>query len=185
MFRFDCLMAAVLLAAPPDAPAPAVSPALFAYLQPALRALALETEVLDPREVRSVLVRAEDLPADLKLLRRRTHDLAGAPMLDDSLRFPEQVAVSDMLAFNRAYRQNVEKRLAAGVMNPAELSQALEETDQLYKVWNNVRDARCDSYYVTVRRHALKRLRELVGPQAYFCGRLPPHVPIWRFQRID
>jgi hypothetical protein len=48
-----------------------------------------------------------------------------------------------------------------------------------------VRDARCDYYYVTVRRLALKRLRELVGDEAYYAGNLPPCVPIWRLQEMN
>jgi hypothetical protein len=38
---------------------------------------------------------------------------------------------------------------------------------------------------VTVRRQALKKLRETVGEDAYWSGCLPPHVPVWRFARID
>ena len=66
-----------------------------------------------------------------------------------------------------------------------EVRAILQETDQLYQIWDTVRDARCEYYYVTVRRQALKRLREALGDEAYFSGRLPPHVPLWRFQQID
>ena len=37
---------------------------------------------------------------------------------------------------------------------------AMKETDRLYHVWDAVRDSRCDYYYVTVRRQALKKLKE-------------------------
>ena len=67
-------------------------------------------------------------------------------------------------------------RLGIGV-----IGEALAETDRLYKVWDAVRDARCDFYYVTVRRQALKRLREALGDAAYAATDLPPHVPAWRF----
>ena len=66
-----------------------------------------------------------------------------------------------------------------------ELREMLQEVDRLYNIWDTVRDARCDYYYVTVRRQALKKLRETVGDDAYYSGALPPHVPIWRFARID
>jgi hypothetical protein len=61
----------------------------------------------------------------------------------------------------------------------------MQEADRLYQVWDTVRDARCDYYYVTVRRQALKRLRDMLGSDAYYSGVLPPHVPLWRFQRVD
>ena len=59
---------------------------------------------------------------------------------------------------------------------------AVAETDRLYRVWDAVRDARCEFYYVTVRRQALKRLKEMVGDEAFAEVDLPPHVPGWRFQ---
>ena len=47
------------------------------------------------------------------------------------------------------------------------------------------RHAACEYYYVTVRRQALKKLKEMIGDQAYYSGSLPPHVPVWRFARGD
>lgn len=181
----ECLLAAALLTAPPDAPEPTLSPAAYARLQPLLQKLAVRWEVLDPREVRYVLTRAEDFSSDLKLLRRRCRELAGAPTLHDCLRFPDRSAVSDLLAFNRAYRQHLDVRQPLELPHWWDLREALQETDRLYQVWDTVRDARCEYYYVTVRRQALKKLQEMVGMEAYFSGQLPPHVPTWRFQRID
>ena len=56
------------------------------------------------------------------------------------------------------------------------------ETDRLFRAWDAVRDARCEFYYTTVRRHALKNLREMIGDDAFAAGELPPYVPEWRFQ---
>ena len=90
-----------------------------------------------------------------------------------------------MLAFNRAYRQHLDNRQAMELSNAWELHEMLVEADRLYQIWDLVRDTRCDYYYVTVRRQALKKLKELIGDQAYYSGCLPPHVPVWRFDRID
>ncbi|HEX5269656.1 MAG TPA: hypothetical protein VFW33_04170 [Gemmataceae bacterium] len=184
MFTFDYLLAAALLAAPADRDL-ALSPELFATVGPAAQQLALKWEILDPREVRYVLARPEDFAADLKLLQRRYHELANAPPVADCLRFPDRATVSDLLAFNRAYRQQMDARQAVELVHWWEYREAVQEADKLYQVWDNVRDARCDYYYVTVRRHALQKLREAIGPEAYYAGCLPPHVPVWRFQRID
>ncbi|HXG10455.1 MAG TPA: hypothetical protein VNK04_11900 [Gemmataceae bacterium] len=185
MLPFDYLLAVALLTAPPEAPEPSVSADAYARLQPVLQAAALKWEILDQREVRYVLTRPEDFASDLKLLRRRYHDLIDAPPLMDCLRFPDRAVVSELLAFNRAYRQHLDTCLTVELVHWWELREALQETDRLYQVWDTVRDARCDYYYVTVRRQALKRLREMLGEEAYYSGTLPPHVPIWRFQRID
>jgi hypothetical protein len=184
MFTVDYLLAAVLLTAPADRDL-TVSPELFNTVGPAVQKLALKWEILDPREVRYVLARPEDFAADLKLLQRRYHELAHAPPVADCQRFPDRAVVSDLLAFNRAYRQNMDARQAVELVHWWEFREAVQEADRLYQIWDNVRDARCDYYYVTVRRHALQKLRDAIGPEAYYAGTLPPHVPVWRFQRID
>jgi hypothetical protein len=130
-------------------------------------------------------VRVEDFQSDLSLLRRRYRDLADAPPLCDSERFPERSAVNEFLAFNRAYRQHIDAAVTAESTRGWELRTALQETDQLYYIWDTVRDARCEYYYVTVRRQALKRLREQLGEQAYYQTKLPPYVPLWRFREIN
>jgi hypothetical protein len=185
MFPFDYLLAVALLTAPPDSPEPTVPPDVHAQLQPTLQSLAVDWQILDPREIRYLLVRPEDITSDLNLLRRRYCDLADAPALEEGLRFPERAVVNELLAFNRAYRQHLDTCLTVELVHWWELHEALQETDRLYQVWDAVRDARCEYYYVTVRRLALKRLREMIGEDAYFTGTLPPYVPVWRFQRID
>jgi hypothetical protein len=185
MHSFDYVLAVALLTSPPEAAEPNLSAERFAVLRPTLQRLAVEWEILDPRELRYVLTRAEDLTTDLKLLRRRQRDLADAPALSDGQRFPDRAVVSDLLAFNRAYRQHIDSRQSVEIVHWWELREAVQEADRLYYIWDTVRDARCEYYYVTVRRQALKRLQEMLGPEAYYAGQLPPHVPLWRFQRID
>jgi hypothetical protein len=185
MFPLNYALAVALLTAPPDKVELPVAAEEFATVGPTLQSLAITWEVLDPREVRYVLTRPEDFGADLQLLRRRYRELEDAPPLCDCLRFPNRTFINDLLSFNRAYRQHLDCRQALDLIYWWELHEALQESDRLYQIWDTVRDARCDYYYVTVRRQALKKLREAIGPEAYYAGCLPPHVPIWRFARID
>ena len=185
MFPLDYVLAVALLGAPADGTEPPGAAECYATLRPTLQELAVHWEILDPREMRYVLTRPEDFGSDLKLLRRRHHELADAPPLHDGMRFPDRALISDLLSFNRAYRQHLDTRQAMEVASWWELREALQEADRLYQIWDTVRDARCDYYYVTVRRQALKKLKETVGDQAYYSGVLPPHVPVWRFARIE
>jgi hypothetical protein len=185
MFPLNYALAVALLTASPDKVELPAAAEEFATVRPTLQTLAISWEILDPREVRYVLTRPEDFAADLKLLRRRQQELADAPPLCDGQRFPGRALINDLLSFNRAYRQHLDSRQALDVTYWWELHEALQESDRLYQIWDTVRDARCDYYYVTVRRQALKKLRESIGPQAYYSGCLPPHVPVWRFARID
>jgi hypothetical protein len=174
-----------LLTTPPDVPEPPIDAGDWPAVQEAVQALAVEWEILDPREVRYVLARPEDFENDLNLLRRRYQELKDAPKLTDSQRFPDRNTVNELLAFNRAYRRFLDGRQPLEQDRSTTLRAALKETDLLYQVWDSVRDARCEYYYITVRRQALKRLRQMVGPDAYDAAELPPYVPLWRFQDVN
>ena len=182
MLPLDYLLAVVLLTAPPGADDLPVSAEMFPVLRMPLQGLAVTWEILDPRELRDILARPEDFAADLNLLRRRCQELVSAPAVDDCLRFPERPMVNELLAYNRAYRQHMDMRQPLELVHGWELRLALQETDRLYQIWDKVRDARCPYYYVTVRRQALKQLREMVGDECYYSGNLPPCVPLWRFR---
>lgn len=176
------LIAVSLLTTPPDIPEPLPQAEDWAVLQESLQSVAVEWELLDTRETRYVFARLEDFPDNLNLVRRRYRDLADAPKLSDCNRFPDRGTVNDLLAFNRAYRRHLDARVPMEQDRAAQLRAALKETDALYGVWDSVRDARCEYYYVAVRRMALKRLRDNLGADDYNAGRLPPFVPLWRFE---
>jgi hypothetical protein len=177
---------ALLLITTPESDVSSWSPidtTLRGYIQDA----AVQMQLLDSRERRYTLARPEDFASDLNLIRRRWRDLHNAPMMEDSYRFPDREQINEMLAFNRAYRQYIDTHysLFAGGEKFWKGQDILRETERLYQLWDTVRDARCEYYYVTVRRQALRRLRdEMLGPKDYYAGQLPPYVPIWRFQVI-
>ena len=185
MAPINTVLAIALLTAPPGPPDARDVQNLFETMKGPLQALAVKWEILDPRESRYILARQDDFAADVNLLRRRYHELANAPGVADSRRFPERALVNDLLGFNRSYRQHIDVRQPLELSNWSEMRDVLQETDRLYQIWDTVRDARCEYYYITVRRQALKKLEETVGPEAYLSGKLPPHVPLWRFQQID
>lgn len=141
----------------------------------------LSAELLDPREVRYVLADELQWDNDLALLRSRYAELHDAPRVADALRFPPRPIVNDWLAFNRAYRRSVDALLPLNQDRPGVCLETLKECDTLYQVYDLVRDAGCEYYYVAVRRQALAKLRKLLGDEAYYDGVLPPFVPVWRF----
>lgn len=175
----EAVIAVALLLSPAPAEETASNPTLAAWgeaLHPSLLALSIDAEILDPREKGFVL--AIDVAGDLAMLRRRACDLASAPQLEEAERLPDRKYVQDLMATNRCFRNHLSARLEIDLIYADDLRDAVVETDQLYDVWDTVRDARCEYYYVTVRRQALQLLRELIGPEAYYSGQLPPHVPV-------
>ena len=173
------ILAFAMITAPPSAPAPVIDAAAWPTFRTALREQAIRCEILDPREER--LSRLDQFGADLTTLRQRHRDLRNAPPLADALRFPNRRQVSEMLQFNRDYRKHLKERQVVDLYRGSVFKDAIRETDDLYHVWDLVREATCEIYYVPVRRQALTDLRALIGPAAYFAGDLPPYVPLWRF----
>ena len=182
MFAAAPILAFALLTASPTEPVPAISAASWPELQANLRLLATQWQIFDPREDR--LLRADDLAQDLPVLRKRRNELIDAPNVHDSFRFPALPLAVECLSFNRAFRRTLERRLPLECDRTYEIKQVLRETDELYKVWDAVRDSQCQIYFISVRRQALKNLRNMIGPEAYYTGQLPPHVPLWRFEEI-
>jgi hypothetical protein len=179
------ILAVVLLSNPPGTIDPPKVASMHAQLARPIQALAVQWQLLDQRELKDILARPEDFLSDLTLVRRRYHDLHNAPAVEDSQRFPDRALVNDLLAFNRAYRQYIDICQPVELVHWWELRVTLQETERLYMIWDQVREANCDYYYVGVRRGALKKLRELVGDEAYYSGNLPPVVPSWRFRSND
>lgn len=180
----DLLLAAILLTAPPGTPESPPPADHWPNVRDAVHKLAVDWEILDPRETRYILSRPDDFVADINLLRRRYQELNEAPRVADSFRFPDRSSVNDLVRFNRAFRKHLDQRHELETDRSEELRAVMKETDRLYQVWDAVRDARCEFYYVTVRRQALKKLKEMLGEDAYETGTLPPNVPTWRFNEM-
>ena len=185
MFPLDYGLALMLLVQPSEPSEPPWALEHLHAIWPTMQSIAVQWEIMDPREARYMLNRPGEFAADLKILRRRFADLRDAPPLHDAMGFPDRTLINDLLAFNRAYHMHVDNLQTLELAYWWELRETLQENQRLYEVWDTVRDARCPYYHVTVRREALKKLRCMLGYQAYSSGRLPPHVPIWRFRRID
>jgi hypothetical protein len=197
MIPLDYILAAALLAAPsaPAAPSGAVVVCRaeeerpvgegLSSLAPTVAVLAIHLEIMDRREAEYLLAGPEEFVADLTLVRERGRTLADAPPLCDCQRFPGRMVASELLEFNRAYRHHLLRKQDVEGLRRDEVAEALHETDVLYRIWDAVRDARSECYYVMARRNALRVLREALGQEAYYRGDLPPHVPIWRFARVE
>jgi hypothetical protein len=184
MSAADLALAAILLTTPPGTPEACPPADQFPAVRDAVHHLAVDWEILDPRETRYVMTRPEDFCGDLNMLRRRYRELADAPPVADSFRFPDRNAVNELVQFNRAFRKHLDQRQQYEADRADQLRTVMWETDRLYAVWDAVRDARCEFYYVTVRRHALMKLKEQLGDEAYAVGKLPPTVPTWRFNEM-
>lgn len=141
----------------------------------AVHSVAMALELMDPAE-------AEWSPG-LEVVRERWRELADAPSAEDAKRFPDREMCCEACSFNWAWRDYM--RDSWELWRDDEIGDAIREGERLYDAWDTARDAGCPYYWIHVRRRALAKLRDLIGQDAYYNGRLPPPVPIWHFSRID
>ena len=181
----EFILAAMLLLSPLEISYSEKSIQDEADLSPFVQSIALNFEILDPREHQYILLRSSDFQSDIKLLKKRYNELYDAPLVFDCMRFPDRIVIQEMLGFNRAYRHHLSARVHLEPAFGEDLHAVIKETDQLYQVWDYIRDSRCEYYYITVRRHALKKVLESIGTEAFYNGVYPPSVPTWRFAAID
>ena len=102
-----------------------------ADLSPFVQAIALNFEILDPREHQYILLRSSDFQSDVKLLKKRYNELYDAPLVFDSMRFPDRLVIQEMLGFNRAYRHHLSARVHLEPAFGEDLHAVIKETDQL------------------------------------------------------
>ena len=177
MFTAEIVLAAVILTSPPASdpvqgqlPSPYCVELLDA-IRPSLLAIAIDAEAIDQREF--------DVGVDT--LRSRIASLRTAPAIGECDRFPDRKLIVEFLALNRAYRVQLVARLDVDLFHADEIRGAIGETDQLYHAWDTLRDATAEHYYVAARRDSLRLLRDLIGCEAFYSGRMPPHVPVWHW----
>lgn len=105
------------------------------------------------------------------------------PPLADAARFPTFLECQDNLAFNRAYVCYLEGRLAWEADQEAG-AESISEAKQLRAVWQVLWHVQHPHHADCCRHESLRELKQLLGDEAYYAGRMPPHVPLWRFQEI-
>lgn len=180
----NAVLAAALLSTAQGVPEQVPTEVEWSIIQPSVRQLAEQWEILDPRESNYILAKRHEWPQDIDLLRRRWADYKDAPRLADCERFPGREAVNEAVVFNRAYRRHLEQRAELELDRARELTAAIEETDAIYRLLDHARDSRQGYYYITVRRAGLRYLRDHLSAEDYAAGRIPAAAPTWRFSEL-
>jgi hypothetical protein len=171
-------LAVVLLTSPPETLQLHDPAAVFHFVAPTLRNVAMQMELLDVRETEH-LKNQQDFLSDLALLQGRYVELGGTPSAKEVSRFPSKALADSLIEVNQRYKESLNSLLELDALHADAWRVILAETQQLFEVYDTIRQAQ-GPYYVTYRRQQLARLRELIGAEAFCTGQLPPHVPIWR-----
>src|SRR5262249_36616079 len=141
MGAYHLLLASALLTASGETMPLEKIGAWHASLAPGVRLIALEWQILDARELGRVLVHPAAFAKDVKVLQERMRKLQHAPLLEERGRFPPLRLVEQLIANNRKYHTELQQRLEIDPLHADELRDAMDEAEQLFRVWDTLRDA--------------------------------------------
>lgn len=159
---------------------PPVSPQAAPEVWQALKDISLQLELVGPHENW-----ASDFRSELRYVRHYARTLYDAPPLADCDWLPPVWYAADCCRFNEQYQCHLQTQQMLLTHRSEELGTTLGETRQLHNVWDSVRRASSTNQAWAYRRRSLQQLREAVGEESYYSGRLPPAVPMWRFREMD
>lgn len=118
----------------------------------------------------------------------------GDPLADCG-RFPDGAACQELEDFARGHLAWLDARrpLCLTESDEATWRQARTEAQWCFNCWDWAGAAQgnegdrttTDGRVAGYRRFSLDKLRELLGDDDYFAGRMPPPVPLWRFRVLD
>ncbi len=146
------------------------------WMSVAAQAVLVMAGVLDPVECKSFLVKDDELKKDATILMARWAELWDMPPAWDADRLPARQQIDEACSFNRAMRLWLSNRLPNDHLNAEQLHDAIQDLDRRYVIWDLARDARSTYCWVSGKRKALDKLRDLIGDEAYYSGRLPSHI---------
>lgn len=105
------------------------------------------------------------------------------PAMTDLARFPHAEVAAATYEFAR---EHVEWARAQQAMHPWEPSWCrwIEEAEHCRECWHQLWIAAIEDDGTYSRVEALRELKDLIGPDAYRAGHMPPPAPWWRFRRV-
>lgn len=114
------------------------------------------------------------------------NDLADAPPAWDRYRFPDSPAAEWALRFNARFAENIgrEREQWPEERHQAVFDVTLREAAALREAWSALAWAQWHTRSEWRRRLDLKRLRDLIGREAYEAGVMPEVVPSWRCREL-
>ncbi len=151
-----------------------------------IQQLAIKLELMDEHEITWLLYQKQEIHRNLTLLHERYEEFNDAPASCEAELFHVTTDyIVEQRTLNSQYTQYLLERITIDLPNAQRLQSLIDLNKKLNKIWEKVHDAKCTYYNVTTRRRGLKDLKDVLGPQMYYAGQLPPALPVWLFEPIN
>ena len=177
------LVLALLLLTSPESEEPREYGPIVAYN---ITRLASELDLIDEREMYYFELHHKNYYNSTFIeLRQRFHNLKDAPPISDMYRFPSKQIAQDNIDLNRNFAIHVWSMVDQTRSSKNEhYREIISECKRLEEFWELMDEVQRPYLYKPTRRESMKRIRQLIGEEAYYYGRFPSPVPLWRFREI-
>lgn len=106
------------------------------------------------------------------------------PPGSDRHHFPHLHICQENVKFSKQYIQHIEFQQCLYPHLFKEYDKILKDAEWCHRCWSRLEYVQMKPWNETSDRCFLGKIREMVGEEAYYGGQMPPHVPIWHFQKI-
>jgi len=179
---FNTALAFILLCGAEDDPVPAE--ANTPAIRHILTRMALDEELIDPSETKSLFVLAGyySFTYDVNMLRFRKHAMAANPMLKELERFPSFEVVDQWLTMSLSYQKWLSRNqelFLPGHYKWKEFEAARQAAIERYNIYLHLWLAQKPNLNpVPSRRTDLANFRQLIGDSAFYSGNIPAFLPL-------
>lgn len=116
--------------------------------------------------------------------RLRLIEVGDAPPLREVLRFPGRAIAVANIAFAYEFYAWLDLQQITYPHRYDDLQTLKTETTRAVAPWMALDKASDPQRFPCYRRVGLAELRDALGPELWYAGRMPSHIPIERFQRV-
>ena len=121
---------------------------------------------------------------EISYARRALAELYGCPPLADAARFPVKEQADRSRRFASDYHDYLSSRREVIRYRFDDFTEVMADAKKLLSIWEQVQVAVTPTNSCRSRRLAMAQLREQLGEEAYYTGRLPAPVPVQNFREI-
>lgn len=126
-------------------------------------------------------VAINDFDSSVQLLQTIHKNVENYPKVFESGLFPDRKFVLDALSCNRVHRNLINDLKAVyPIWRHDVLNDTYRELIELDRIWTFLLYIDQESS-VTHQRYMLNELKNVIGAENYYSGRMPPAIPVWRF----
>lgn len=150
----------------------------FQIMAPALRQVAIDLEILEPRDAQWYFNNTNDFVLDVGIIRDKWFKIKDAPLMWEAQRF-RGYNFDASIDFINATQTRFDKLRTLRLIDTNDYARVTDDLQYRLLMYHNARDATHTYYNISNRRESLLWLKNELTPEQWSRGELLPLLPEW------